>query len=154
MYTACGTAGRIVSYKLSPGDDLMEKYVEICNMYDLKNGVILSGFGSLQNAVVKNVIAIPGVKYGAGYGGDTELDGPIELIGVSGIICHTDEGDVQPHIHIILSDKEGNGYGGHLCEGTKVQITVEGAIAEIDGVNMRKLMDHERNILVFRPEQL
>ena len=154
MYTACGSAGRIVSFKRAPGDDLEQGLIEVCKKYDLKNGVILSAFGSLQSAVVKNVIAIPNVKYNAGYGAPIELTGPIELIGTTGVICHTDEGEILPHIHITLSDHSGRGYGGHLCPGTRVKITVEGAIAEVDGINMRKLMDTERNILVFRPEQM
>lgn len=154
MYTACGTPGRVVSFKLSPGDDLAEGLTEVCRKYDLKNGIILNAFGSLQNAVVKNVIHIPGVKYEAGYGEAMELKGPIELIGTAGVICHTDDGGIQPHIHISLSDKNAHGFGGHLCPGTRVQITVEGAIQEFEGINMRKIMDRERNILVFRPEQL
>ena len=145
---------RVVSFKLAPGDDLEAGLIAVCERYQLQNGVILSAFGSLQNAIVKNVISIPTVKYNAGYGEPTELEGPIELLGASGVICHTDEGKILPHIHILLSDRNANGFGGHLCPGTKVQITVEGAIAEFEGINMRKLMDHERNILIFRPEQL
>lgn len=154
MYTACGSMGRVVSFKLAPGDDLEQGLIEVCKRHHLQNGVILAAFGSLQSAVVKNVIEIPGVKYNAGYGAPTELAGPIELVGTTGVICHTDDGEILPHIHITLSDHSAQGYGGHLCPGTKVKITVEGAIAEFEGINMRKLMDVERNILVFRPEQI
>jgi len=153
MLTACGTMKRIVTFKLTIGTDLMKGLIDVCEKYGLQNGVILSAFGSLENAVVKNVISIPGVKYGAGYGEATFLDGPIELLGTSGIICHDDDGSLLPHIHITLSDKDAQGFGGHLCEGTRVQNTVEGAIAEFEGINMRKVIDWERNLMVFQPEQ-
>lgn len=147
MYSAWGVTGRVVSFKLSPGDDLAEGLTAVCEKYQLKNGVILNAFGSLQSAVVKNVIHIPDVKYEAGYGEPVCLKGPIELVGTQGVICHTDDGGIQPHIHISLSDKRARGFGGHLCPGTKVLITVEGAILEFNNINMRKLMDTERNIL-------
>lgn len=154
MFTAIGAPGRIVAFKLSPGDDLMHGLIDVCKKTGIQNGVILCGIGSLSQAVVKNVIYIPGIKYEAGYGEPVHLNGPIELTGTYGIICHDDQGNILPHIHITLSDKNAAGYGGHLCEGTTVRITVDGAIMEFNGINMRKSMDQERNILVYRPEEI
>jgi predicted DNA-binding protein with PD1-like motif len=152
MFTACGTIKRVVAFRLTNGTDLMSGLIDVCQKYALKDGVILSAFGSLESAVVKNVISISGEKYGAGYGAPTFLPGPIELLGSSGIICHDDDGNLLPHIHITLSDKDSCGFGGHLCEGTLVQNTVEGVIAEFEGINMRKIKDVERNMMVFSPE--
>lgn len=149
MFTACGKSERIVAFKLMPGDDVLEGIVQICEQYSLFSGMVIGAVGSLQNAVYKKIVYIPEAKYHAGYGADICTDGPLELIGMSGIICHADDGQVLPHIHIALND----GMGGHLCPGTKVAITVEGAIIETEGINMRKIMDVERNIMVFYPEQ-
>lgn len=153
MFMANGTISRVVSFKLSPGSDLMQGLINVCVENQIQNGVILCALGSLQNAVVKNVIHIDGVKYSAGYGEPVNLNGPIELVSTSGVICHDDQGHVLPHIHVVLSDRYANGHGGHLCEGTKIQITVEGAIAEFASINMRKVLDVERNIMIFKPEQ-
>ena len=150
MLTACGKSGRIVAFKLAPGDDILDGIVEVCEKYDLRNGMIIGAIGSLQNAIYKKVICIPEAKYHAGYGDDIHTDGPLELVGMSGIICHSDDGEILPHIHITMND----GLSGHLCPGTKVAITVEGAIIETENINMRKVMDTERNIMVFRPEQM
>ncbi|MDY3233490.1 MAG: PPC domain-containing DNA-binding protein [Erysipelotrichaceae bacterium] len=154
MFTAVGSPGRIVSFKLSPGDDLMQGIINVCEKAHIQNGAIICAIGSLSNAVVKNVIYIPNVKYEAGYGEPTRFEGPIELTGASGIICHDDNGKLLPHIHITMSDKDAHGFGGHLCEGTTVRITVDGAIMEFDHINMHKVMDQERNIMVFRPEEI
>ncbi len=154
MFTARGKMKGVVSFKLAPGDDLEQGLIEVCKKHDLQNGVILTAFGSLQSAVIKNPIYNSAVKYNTCYGEPLTLPGPIELVGTSGVICHTEDGELLPHIHISLSDQKGLGHGGHLCPGTRVAITVEGAIAEFEGINMKKVMDMERNILIFVPEEL
>ena len=42
------------------------------------------------------------------------------------------------HVHLSVSDENGNVWGGHLKEGCKVHTTVELSILEYDGTFKRK----------------
>jgi len=90
---------------------------------------------------------------GYGYGEVLHLTGPIELVSASGIICHDDEGNTNLHVHVSLSDRHGGGHGGHLVEGTKVLLTVDVVIAEIEGMVMGRKFDDELQVPLFAPRQ-
>jgi len=47
------------------------------------------------------------------------------------------------HLHITLSDEEGNCIGGHVKEGCLVYVTAEIVIVELDGVNFSREFDKE-----------
>ena len=82
-----------------------------------------------------------------------QLTGPIELTNASGIICHDDEGNTNLHVHMTLTDRHGNAHGGHLVEGTKVLLTVDVIIAEIEGLVMGRKFDEELEVPLFAPRQ-
>ena len=52
-----------------------------------------------------------------------------------------------------LSDRYGNAHGGHLAEGTKVLLTVDVIIAEIEGLVMGRQVDEELEVPIFNPRQ-
>lgn len=150
-FDAEGTFGRVVPFKLLPGADVYHSLVELCEKHKIQGGVILAAFGSLGEAHIKNPITIPGAKYGAGYGDEEVYSFPMELTAANGLICTREDGVIEPHIHISLSGRDGFAAGGHLCPGTKVLITIEGAIGEFKGVEMKKELDADRGIYTFRP---
>jgi len=66
--------------------------------------------GSLQKASL--LVTVPlNNKIGAGYSEPRSIDGPLELISGHGAIGE-DDGAVFVHIHGLVSDKDGNVYGG------------------------------------------
>ena len=75
------------------------------------------------------------------------------MTNASGIICHDDEGNTNLHVHMTLTDRHGNAHGGHLVEGTKVLLTVDVIIAEIEGVVMGRKFDEELEVPLFAPRQ-
>jgi len=151
-YDAEGTLSRVVAFKLMPGADLYDAIVELCEKHGIGGGVILSAFGSLKEAHVKNPVFMNTNRYGAGYADEEVYVKPMELAAANGVICTREDGIIEPHIHVSLSGEGGFAAGGHLCRGTKVLITVEGAIAAFEGIDMKKELDAERNIYVFHPE--
>lgn len=153
METAEGTISRVVAVRLHPGEDVLLGLEEACRRYNIANGVILSAIGSLNGVHYCNVEALPNKKAGYGYGGELYLDGPIELTGASGIICHDDEGTVNLHVHITVSDKYGNAHGGHLVEGTKVLLTTDAVIGEIKGIVMGRKFNEDLEVPLFAPRQ-
>ena len=152
MEMAQGKLGRVVALRLKPGTDVLLGLEEACKRSAINNGVILSAIGSLDSPHFCDVVELP-TKAGYGYGEVLHLTGPIELTNASGIICHDDEGNTNPHVHMTLTDRHGNAHGGHLVEGTKVLLTVDVIIAEIEGVVMGRKFDEELEVPLFAPRQ-
>lgn len=153
LSAAQGRLGRVVVVRLKPGDDLLDGMQAACEQYGLKNGVILSGIGSLNGVHYCNVEALPDKKCGYGYGQILYLDGPIEMTGASGVICTNDDGSINLHVHISMSDKYGNGHGGHLVQGTKVLMTADIVLGEIEGVGMLRRFDSGMEVYLLSPQQ-
>lgn len=152
MEMAQGKLGRVVALRLKPGTDVLLGLEEACKRSDINNGVILSAIGSLDSPHFCDVVEVP-TKAGYGYGEVLHLTGPIELTNASGIICHDDEGNTNLHVHMTLTDRHGNAHGGHLVEGTKVLLTVDVIIAEIEGLVMGRKFDEELEVPLFAPRQ-
>lgn len=149
---AQGKLGKIIALRLQPGTDVLLGLTEACKRAGINNGVILSGIGSLDSPHFCNPVELP-TKAGYGYGEVLHLTGPIELTSAAGIICHDDEGNTNLHVHIGLSDRHGNAHGGHLVEGTKVLLTVDVVIAEIEGMVMGRKFNEELEVPLFAPRQ-
>ena len=149
---AQGRLGRIIALRLTPGTDVLLGLTEACKRAGINNGVILSGIGSLNGVQYCNPVELP-PKAGYGYGETLHLTGPIELTNASGIICHDDEGNTNLHVHMTVTDRHGNAHGGHLVEGTKVLLTTDVVIAEINGIVMGRKFDNELEVPLFAPRQ-
>ena len=152
MEMAQGKLGRVIAVRLKPGTDVLLGLQEACERNGINNGVILSAIGSLQDPHFCNPVELP-TKAGYGYGETLHLTGPIELTSASGIICHDDEGNTNLHVHMTVTDRHGNAHGGHLVEGTKVLLTVDVIIAEIEGLVMGRKFDEELEVPLFAPRQ-
>lgn len=152
METAVGGLSRVLAIRLKPGTDVLLGLEEACKANGINNGVILSAIGSLKDPHFCDVVELP-TKAGYGYGETLHLTGPIELTNASGIICHDDEGNTNLHVHMTLTDRHGNAHGGHLVEGTKVLLTTDVVIAEINGIVMGRKFDNELEVPLFAPRQ-
>lgn len=153
MEMAQGKLGRVIAVRLKPGTDVLLGLTEACNVNHLNNGVILSAIGSLDGVKFCNPVELPNTKAGYGYGEILHLTGPIELTSAAGIICHDDEGNTNLHVHVSLSDRHGNAHGGHLVEGTKVLLTVDVILAEVEGIVMGRKFNEELGVPLFAPRQ-
>ena len=144
MEMAEGRLGRVIALRLKPGTDVLLGLTEACKRAGINNGVILSAIGSLDGVSYCNPVELP-TKAGYGYGEVLHLTGPIEL--TSGA------GNTNLHVHMSLSDRYGNAHGGHLVEGTKVLLTVDVMLAEVDGLVMGRKFDNELEVPLFAPRQ-
>jgi len=149
-----GNIKKIYAIRLKPGTDLLKGLEEICKEKQIKNGLILSAIGSLNGVRFCNPVELPDKKAGYGYGEILSLSGPIELTNASGLICHDSYGNINLHIHVTLSDRYGNAYGGHLAEGTKVLLTVDLIMGEIEGLIMKREFDTDLEVPIFAPKQI
>lgn len=125
-------AGGIVVVRLAYGDLLLEQLQAICRKQKIRNGVILTGFGSLTDLSVTGVvgIAFPPRRF---YNRKTPRG--VEIIAMSGVIA-----DYHVHCHIVLCDRRG-AFGGHLERGCRVLSLAEIAIMRVDGVRLARVLD-------------
>jgi predicted DNA-binding protein with PD1-like motif len=129
-HSASGTPGYVI-IRLDKDDMLLESIKKIIVETGIKNGVVISGIGTLSDARI-HMITTTGYPYDQTY--PEWHDDPIEVCGISGIIA-----DGEPHLHIIFSDKTGT-YSGHLEEGCRVLYLCEIVIERLE-INLERKTD-------------
>ncbi len=127
-----GKPGEVVVVRLAYGDLLLESLREICRKEGIRNGIILTGFGSLTDLSVTGVVgpAFPPRRF---Y--NRRAPRGVEIIGMSGVIA-----DYHVHCHLTLSDRR-RAFGGHLEEGCRVLSLAEIALLKLGRLKMRRTLD-------------
>ncbi len=151
--SATGTVKRVLALRLKPGTDMLTEIEKACNEHQIKNGVIISGIGSVGRAAFCDPQYFPDRKQPYNYGPPIIIDTHLSIASISGIVCHDDDGTNNVHVHVTFSDEEGRCYAGHLKEGTRVLLTVDMMIAEVEGIDMTRKMDEELEVPIFCPVQ-
>ena len=154
MKTAKGNIKNIYAIRLEPGEFVLEGLRKACELYNIRHGVILSALGSLEGASFFVPKEIPGRPGEYAYIDPIKLEGIIELVDLSGIICENDDGSTNLHVHYSISDSDGHGYAGHLDEDNKVFATLDCVIGEIEGIFMGRSIDPKFGLPLFNPRQL
>ena len=108
----------MIAIRLREGQDLKLAIEEFVRDQKLSAATIISAVGSLNHARMRMAGAWPDRQDIRDYEGSFEI---ISLIG--------NLGQKRTHLHIAISDPEGNVIGGHLKEGSIVHTTVELVIA-------------------------
>ncbi|MBA7620722.1 hypothetical protein ES703_28076 [subsurface metagenome] len=92
-------------------------------------------------------------KLGAAYDPPQTIPGPIEIMGIQGVIFETESGEVALHLHGVFCDKDGKTLGGHIVPGgNPVLATLDAVIGEVAGVRMMRRYDEETDLNLFSPE--
>lgn len=151
--SAEGSSNRKVAARLLPGTDIILGIIDICKKYGVEAGYIPVCFGSLQKATYLYLEPKENVKIGAGYGDVHNMDGPVEMLGATGVICKRD-GAHELHMHATLCDSRGTVFGGHLVKGENpVLTTCDLIIAPIEGVDFVRRLDEETELVQFLPRK-
>lgn len=119
---------QVFPLRLHPGDDLKLKLYEFTLEKQLKAGFVLTCVGSLQKAVLRF----------AGKDSGTVLEQKFEIVSLVGTLSAD-----GVHLHVSVSDSEGNLKGGHLMEGSIIYTTAEITIGEIGGKEFHRDIDEE-----------
>ncbi len=127
-----GGIGRTVVARFVVGEDLLESLTQLCRDEDIRNGIILTGFGSVSRAVASGADTdqFPPKKFYA-----IDRSEGIEVLAISGIIA-----DYHVHAHVSYCTKS-DSFGGHLEMGNIVFSLAEVAIAEVEGFKLRRMRD-------------
>lgn len=122
---------------LAPGDLLLESLQEAIRSNDIRNGMVVSGIGTLKKCTMHYVTHTGFPPADKLY----TLQKPMELLSVSGLIA-----DYEPHLHIVVSVMDREVYAGHLEPGSEVLYLAEIAILKCNGLNMTRVQDPERKV--------
>jgi predicted DNA-binding protein with PD1-like motif len=101
---------RVVLGRLERGDDVLNSLTEFCARHGLAVGWV-EALGAVERG---------GVGYydhDARAYRETWFDEGMEIASLTGNISRKD-GDTFLHCHVILADRDGRCFGGHLLEGT------------------------------------
>ena len=123
---------KLYSLRLKPGQDLRKTLIDFAQSKDIRAGSIVTCVGALKPFTLRMAGATPQKQDIRTYG-DTH-----EIVSLVGTLTRDD-----CHLHISLSNKDGLVIGGHLKEGSLVDITAEIVIIEDGNVAYDREMDTE-----------
>ncbi len=153
VQSAEGINGKTVIARILPGTDLLTGIEEICRAHNIKYASIPNCFGSFERAGYLYLVPQEKSKIGAGYGDLNRVDGPVEFLNGTGVVCQRD-GDYDIHFHATMCDKEGIVFGGHMVKGENpVLTTVDIVITEVKEVEMYRRYDEETDLIQFYPQK-
>lgn len=132
MVASGARAGGIVILRLAYGELLLESIQEICRQQRIRDGLILTGFGSLTDIAVSGAVgaSFPPRKFYQ----RTRPRG-VEILAMSGVIAN-----YHVHCHLVLSDRN-HAFGGHLERGCRVLSLAEIALMRVTGIKLARLVD-------------
>jgi predicted DNA-binding protein with PD1-like motif len=114
---------KVYILRVDPGEDILKSIEQFIAEANLKQAVVLGGYGTLAayhlHWVTHNRIPTENI-FLKGEGG-------IEILAMNGLVV-----DGQPHIHVALAIPEG-GFGGHLEPGCIAYVVCEIFFAEVEG---------------------
>src|SRR6266511_4642975 len=123
---------KIHTFRLKPGSDLKTEIEKFVTTKNIQAGFIITCVAGLSQAVLRMAGAMPDKQDIRTYKGDFEVTSLVGTVSVNGV-----------HLHLAISDKEGQGFGGHLKEGTIIHPTAEIVIGEDETVIYTRELDEE-----------
>ena len=113
------------TFRLKPGDDLFNSIKEYVNEKKIKAGFIMSCVGSLQEINIRLANADKFLVKKEHF----------EIVSLVGCVsCNN-----RFHLHISISDSEGNTKGGHLKDKNIVYTTSEIVLGELPDLNFTEV---------------
>ena len=139
-----GGPTQVVIIALEPGEMLLESIREAIARHDIRNGVVVSGIGTLRTChmhYIEHTDFPPKDRF-------FRLVKPLELVSTSGLIA-----DGEPHLHIVVSCGETEVWAGHLEPESEVAYLAEIVILKTSGPAMVRTKDEARGIKLLGPKK-
>ena len=126
--------GRRFLVKILPGESLVDCIKALVNTEKIQSAVILSAIGSVKNISLKDIKSGAKLPITSARLITHEVEGPLELLGLTGNIVPGEDNQVDCHLHIMASKASGDVIGGHMfnaevfatCEIVLVELVLEG----------------------------
>ncbi|MDV3352176.1 DNA-binding protein [Leptothoe sp. LEGE 181152] len=100
----------VIAIRLKPGEDLKPSLLRYCIDQKIDAAYMLSCVGSLRKAAIRFANQPEG----------TVFKQPLEIVSLEGTLSQH-----GAHLHIVVSDSEGQVIGGHLMDGSNIYTTAE-----------------------------
>jgi predicted DNA-binding protein with PD1-like motif len=111
------------TFRLKPGQDLLNEIEAVVAEKNIEAGCVLSAVGSLTHATLRL----------ANRDHFSEYDGHFEIVSMTGTVSVHGS-----HLHISISDGNGQTIGGHLVPGCKIYTTAEMVLGVFEDVVYRR----------------
>ncbi|KXA88677.1 hypothetical protein AKJ57_06485 [candidate division MSBL1 archaeon SCGC-AAA259A05] len=133
-YKALKSKGGKIVLKLERGDDVLESITQFIEDYEVRDGVLLAGIGSLSKLGMHYVV--PYEDFPEMTEDEDELDerivseGAWEVGNMQGMIH-----DGKPHVHLtVYSPERDQTISGHLESGCRVHTLMEMVLEPLEGL--------------------
>jgi uncharacterized protein len=117
-----------LALRLHPGADIRQEIEALAKRESITAGVILGAVGSLSKTCLRF----------AGHDKPTELTGKHEILTLSGMLSHA-----GTHLHMSVSNSQGECIGGHVARGCEVYTTLELVIGLLPDTTFQRVVDQE-----------
>lgn len=115
--------------RLNPGDNLKKELYRFTTENDIQAGVVLTCVGSLKEAQLRMANSADVRGYGNQYN-------QYEIVSLVGTLSQD-----GVHLHVSISNKNGDVEGGHVKDGCIIHTTAEVAIADLEGIRFTRELD-------------
>ena len=128
------TQGRRFIVKIRPEESIIECVTALVTKEKIDCAVILSAIGSVKNVRLKDIKSGARLPISSPRLISHDIEGPLELLGLTGNVVPGENGQPDCHLHIMASRSSGDVVGGHMydsqvfatCEIVLVELSVEG----------------------------
>ncbi|HQV94570.1 MAG TPA: DNA-binding protein [Anaerolineales bacterium] len=111
------------TFRLRSGQDLFDSIQEFVNEKQIQAGCVISSVGSLRRAVLRF----------ANNRSFSEIEKFFEIASITGVVSIHGS-----HLHISISDGDGQTIGGHMESGCKIYTTAEVVLLAFDDLSYRR----------------
>ena len=92
-------------------------------------------------------------SYKEGKYQEISLEKPLEIASCMGNVSTREDGELIVHAHLVVSDENGNAYGGHLLPECKVAATAEFILIEAKDVSLKRKFDGKTGLYLLSTEE-
>ena len=145
--------GRRFLIKIRPGESLVQNIQRIALQEEIHNAVILSAIGSVKNVHLNDIKSGAKLPITPARLTFHVLEGPLELLSLTGNIVPAETGQANCHLHIMASKSSGDVVGGHL-QDAEVFATCEIVLVELmhEGIERHLSKSGGTNTIFFAEE--
>ncbi|MCF2135967.1 MAG: DNA-binding protein [Candidatus Thorarchaeota archaeon] len=125
--------GRTIVARLMPGEDILKSLERLVLEHNIRGGQL-----QLIGAVARAHLGYFDREKNQYV--DFTVEEDLEVVSCMGNISRLAEGTPVVHAHMVVADRTGRTYGGHLLKGTEVSVTIEIVINEFQD-EIRRALD-------------
>ena len=127
----------LIALGLGPGEKLLESINEAIKNNEIRDGVVISGIGTLKRCHMHyvNTTSFPAENH------FYVVEDPLEIGSISGIIA-----DYEAHLHMTVGCRDQRTYAGHLEEDCEVLYLAEILIMRLSDMRLKRRIDPQYGV--------